>query len=433
MPRINFTKSALAALPMPPSGRVSYTDEKTPGLELRITSTGVRTFYVRRRVRGTGKLERITVGRFPEITVESARRVAAGHVAALAEGRSVAATRKAAKARSVTLGEVLEDYLAGHDLKDSTAKEYQETVKRHLSQWLKRPVVEITRDEVERLHRKLSTPGSEIRTDAMGRRRQVAVGGPAAANRVGRILRALLNYAAGKYEDEAGRPIILDNPVRRLSAVKAWNRIDRRRRRIEREELAPWLAAVAAERDRNPIAADFLELALFTGLRRGEVAGLRVADVNLRGRRFTIADTKNRDPHTLPVGPHVLALLRRRMFAARAADTEFLFPGPGKSGHLDTPHKAIQRVIEAAGVEFSTHDLRRTFASIAESLDVPAYALKRLLNHRAEGDVTAGYVVIDTERLRAPMETIERFILRAAGLEPAAEVVEISTGRVGRG
>ncbi|MEI7035895.1 integrase family protein [Fulvimonas yonginensis] len=433
MPRLNFTKSVLLGLPLPTTGRETYTDEKTPGLELRITPAGVRTFYVRRRVRGTGKLERITVGRFPEVTVEAARRAALGHVAALAEGRSVTAEHRAKRARGVTLGDVLADYLGAHDLKPSTATEYAETVERHLADWLPRPVVEITRDDVERLHRKLSKATTAVRKDAMGRKRKVSVGGPAAANRVGRILRALLNYAAAKYEDEAGRPIILDNPVRRLSALKAWNRVDRRRRRIERDELAAWLAAVDAERERAPVAADFLELCLFTGLRRNEAASLRVADVNLRGKRFTVTDTKNRDPHTLPVGPHVLALLQRRIAAARASGSEYLFASTGAAGYLNTPAKPIARITEACGVAFSTHDLRRTFASIAESLDVPGYALKRLLNHRNEGDVTAGYVVIDVERLRAPMELIESFILRTAGRAPTGKVVEIEAGRARRG
>ncbi len=51
-------------------------------------------------------------------------------------------------------------------------------------------------------------------------------------------------------------------------------------------------------------------------------------------------------------------------------------------------------------MKFSLHDLRRTFITVAESLDIPAYALKRLLNHRADGDVTGGYIVMNADRLR---------------------------------
>jgi integrase len=63
------------------------------------------------------------------------------------------------------------------------------------------------------------------------------------------------------------------------------------------------------------------------------------------------------------------------------------------------------------GKNVTFHDLRRTFITIAESLDIPSYALKKLLNHRDPNDVTAGYIVIDAERLRKPMEDICSFIL----------------------
>ncbi len=57
-------------------------------------------------------------------------------------------------------------------------------------------------------------------------------------------------------------------------------------------------------------------------------------------------------------------------------------------------------VIQNSGVRFMIHDLRRTFITIAESLDISAYALKRLLNHKMNNDVTAGHIIIDAERLR---------------------------------
>lgn len=72
----------------------------------------------------------------------------------------------------------------------------------------------------------------------------------------------------------------------------------------------------------------------------------------------------------------------------------------------------MEKVIEKTGIKFTVHDLRRTFITIAESLDIPAYALKRLLNHKTSGDVTAGYIIIDVERLRRPMQMITDYILK---------------------
>jgi len=71
----------------------------------------------------------------------------------------------------------------------------------------------------------------------------------------------------------------------------------------------------------------------------------------------------------------------------------------------------MNHVIKETNIKFTCHDLRRTFITIAESLDIPAYALKRLLNHKMKGDVTAGYIMNDAERLRKPMQLITDHIL----------------------
>jgi integrase len=94
-------------------------------------------------------------------------------------------------------------------------------------------------------------------------------------------------------------------------------------------------------------------------------------------------------------------------------ESEFVFPGTGTRGHLISPKKSKAKIVDATGIAFSFHDLRRTFSTVAESLDIPAYALKRLLNHSDGADVTAGYIVVNVERLRGPMETIADYMLRA--------------------
>lgn len=80
--------------------------------------------------------------------------------------------------------------------------------------------------------------------------------------------------------------------------------------------------------------------------------------------------TKNRVPHTLPLSDCLLAMLKRRL-AER--DTEkpapYVFPGEGRP--LGEPKKMIAKVVAASGVPFSSHTLRRTFATIAESRDIP--------------------------------------------------------------
>ena len=63
--------------PLPEAGRRDeYYDTKVQGLQFRISAPGVKTFYVYRWVRAEGKAERIMLGRFPDMTIENARKAA---------------------------------------------------------------------------------------------------------------------------------------------------------------------------------------------------------------------------------------------------------------------------------------------------------------------------------------------------------------------
>ena len=62
--------------------------------------------------------------------------------------------------------------------------------------------------------------------------------------------------------------------------------------------------------------------------------------------------------------------------------------------------------IKLPGISFTLHDLRRTFVTIAKNIDMSAYALKQLVNHKITNDVAADYIVSDDKHLRKPMEQI---------------------------
>jgi integrase len=130
---------------------------------------------------------------------------------------------------------------------------------------------------------------------------------------------------------------------------------------------------------------------------------------------------KNPDKGTMVLSDYLYNLLKRRH---TSATNQYVFPSESKAGYLNDPRKAVLKVRELSGVEFIVHDLRRTFITIAESLDIPVYALKRLLNHKMKSDVTAGYVVMDIERLRKLMQMITDHVLRLIGLKELGNVVD---------
>ncbi len=162
------------------------------------------------------------------------------------------------------------------------------------------------------------------------------------------------------------------------------------------------------------MVSDYLLLLLFTGLRRNEAASLRFENIDFVDQTLTVPDTKNGEPLRLPLSDFLYNLLERRLNETESA---FVFPGGGKRGHLIEPKRQVQRVIKASGVPFMLHDLRRTFITVAESLDLSHYAIKRLVNHKLTGDVTAGYVVANVERLRDPMQRITDRLLAIAESE----------------
>ena len=144
-----------------------------------------------------------------------------------------------------------------------------------------------------------------------------------------------------------------------------------------------------------------------------EAMTLRWENIDLKAKTLTIFDTKNYEQHVLPLSDFLYDLLTKRH---QHAYSEFVFPGSGKFAYIIKPRKTMTKIIEQSGIQFTLHDLRRTFITIAESLDVPAYALKRLLKHKMNFDVTAGYIISDVERLRKPMQKVTDYLLKCKGI-----------------
>ena len=402
---INFTKGNLDGLPVPVgTSRPYYHDSVAGGLSVRITSKGVKSFVVQRRINKKPVI--ITLGRYPEMTIQQARNTAIKALNSISEGINPNKKSEDEVIRQVTLKQVFEDYIRsrGTNLKDNTKKGYISTFNSYLSTWSNISIADITRNMVEKKHREITQKS------------------PTRANTVMRQLRAYFNYAMGEYENSAGNPVFIHNPVSRLSHVKAWNREKRKQSVIKTYDLKKWYDAVMelpqnqykdVYIESSEVCRDLFLFILFTGLRRREATNLMWSNIDFKDHSLTIDDTKNHEPHSLPLTPFLLEILERRK-----SNSLYIFQGskPNFKGlTLDTPFNEpknqIKRIRKISGVYFNLHDLRRTFITVAESLDINAYALKKLLNHKDQRDVTSGYIIIDMERLRKPMNKITNYIL----------------------
>jgi len=399
--QVNATKA-------PEKGTVFVRDTLLKGLALRVTHNGSKAFIVEAWVNGRSR--RVTLGKHPALSLKDARKKAREVIGSFASGRDVVAERINQKALRVTLATVYGDYMASRDLKPRTVDDYAKVMRLAFSDWQSKPITSITRNRVEKRHH------------------QMGENSPSSANKAMRVLRALFNFAIGKYEKADGSPIITDNPTKRLSATRSWYPVERKRTLIRPEQLPQWFEAVLTLKPEQPtskadVVRDYLLLLILTGLRREEAARLPWCDVDLKAKVLIIRDTKNRQPHELPLTDYLHQLLSQRK--QQANGSRYVFAGEGKGGYLVEPKRWLQKVTQQSGVAFTIHDLRRTFITIAESLDIPAYALKRLLNHKSGGDVTAGYIIMDVERLREPMQRITDFILKAGGVKKSAAVVSL--------
>ena len=158
----------------------------------------------------------------------------------------------------------------------------------------------------------------------------------------------------------------------------------------------------------NEVNRSYLQFLLFTGLRRSEAAMLKWSDIDLVDKTININQTKNNLPHCLPLSSFLDVLLQS---AKETQLNEYVFPADTQVGYLTEPRYAMAQVIKESGINFQLHDLRRTFVTVAESLDIPAYALKQLINHKDPNDVTRRYIVSDVNRIREPMERISEYLL----------------------
>lgn len=226
-----------------------------------------------------------------------------------------------------------------------------------------------------------------------------------------RLLRTLFNFAIDEYE-ENDMPIFKVNPARRIN----WNRERPRTRLVPLIRMREWFDGVLLLD--TPVIRDYLITCLLTGMRSTEVASMQWDFIDWDTGYVTLPDTKNGDPHTLPMSTFLRALFQER-YSGRSSNV-YVFPGGRRnnkpSGYLKSPYKAIDKVIERTGIQFSPHDLRRTFLAVAEEVGVDEFTRKRLVNHSFQDVTGRHYSVKNPEKLREPMERISNHVLKLAEL-----------------
>ncbi|MCK4817580.1 integrase, partial [bacterium] len=112
--------------------------------------------------------------------------------------------------------------------------------------------------------------------------------------------------------------------------------------------------------------------------------------------------------HTLPIASPLLSYFKE--LKKKTGHTLWLFPNPDHTGPLSESSRKAMRIVIKKSIHFTPHDLRRTFATIAEAVYLPQTIIKRLLNHVTDNDVTGGYIRTEMNTLREAINKIASYI-----------------------
>lgn len=390
--RFIFTKPKLEALPAPLTGQKTYFDTKpgVRGLILLVTQNRVKTFYVRRRSKGE-ESKRILVGRFPDVSVEQARRKAEEINGNLALGIDPTA-KSAALREEPTLEKLFEVYLEeprkrGGTRTERTVSEYKKLFDSYLKPYHKKKLSTLTHDALSELTRAVATKNGKY-----------------ASNRLLGLVKALYNFAIDR------KKLKVENPAIGIVAQPETSRD----RRLWPDELAALFKVL--DTDAPADLKHFVYLALLTGARRWNLLTMEWDDVLLLERRiWRIRQTKNGQPQNVALVDEAVEILQARLDVR--SESKYVFPGNGASGHLTDVMESWGTALKRAGIkDLRLHDLRRTLASYQADAGVPLDTIGRTLNHLSS-TATKIYARMAMDPVRQAMQAGTGAMLKAAGRE----------------
>lgn len=382
-----------------------YFDEELDCFGVRVTPMGTKSFIVQRRL--DGKDTRRTIGRWPELDVKEARDKARKVLQEMREGidplevkRERERKRRADDALLVTLQDVADEYVEnkrGGQLSERHKLDIRNHMTRNFAAWADKPVKDITPDMCVALHRKM-----------------VKRGAPAQADQAFSILRSMLNRLPITHRDARGFPL----PILPVNPVTIMFKVVGRYVQQERDAFIPHdkLAEVWSmlQHRRNPafntpadcVSADMVILALLTGMRIGEVERARWEDVDLAGKVPTlhIPINKTDKPLTIPLSTQLVQMLTTR---PQRKGNPYLFPAreAGGKGHAKDPRVMWGEtglVSRAAGVKLSAHDMRRTYISAGQALNIELWRIDLLTAHKPKTVTLKHYTSTSDLRYLAP-------------------------------
>lgn len=338
------------------------------GLTFTLSAAGTASWVL--RYRAGGKAEELTLGRYPDLTLSAARKLAAEKRVEVQQGRNPATEkRKARSRRDWTVRELIADYREDviPTLAHSTRRSYERNLKR-----VESGIGAMMVREVEA-------------TDIVGQIERTNVGW-VEANTLLIVLKALFRRAAGKR-------LINTNPAIgvELSAIIGPRPAVRKRLMLTPDELRAVLSAKMSRE--NHLSVSIL---LATGVRVSELYEARWEHVHLDENRWHIPESKTGPAMDIPLAPIVNGWLEELL--SLSSGSAYVLPARAASraerhgGDIHISKDAIREAVDfwidnhAPPVRrFTPHDLRSTMKSHMRALGVSRDISEMCLNHKLPG------------------------------------------------
>jgi integrase len=355
------------------------------GFLLRVTPAGARAWCLNYRVKDTGRERRVTIGDCTAWPVAEARKRAAQLRRVVDEGGDPLGQAQERRG-APTVAELAARYIEAELPKRApgTRAEYRQLIEHHILPALGRlKLSAVTRDDIEKLHRRITEAGTSRR-----------------ANSVKTMVSILFGRAIAW-------GLCTSNPA---SGIEK-NPEPGRERYLSPDELDRLMTVLAQWRPRRPDSVDAITLAVLTGARRGEILGSTWQQFDLSSGTWTkpASLTKQRKLHHIPLSGAVVELLQRRLDERNAPDKvvalhrdDHVFPGgTARTSQLEQEWRVIRAAAVLNDVRF--HDLRHTHASILVNQGLSLPIIGRLLGH-TKPSTTARYSHLQLDPLRAAAE-----------------------------
>ena len=412
--KVKLSKKFVDSVAYTSSGTDIYMDEVLTGFALRVGKQSKR-YTLHKRI--NGKLYRDEVEETHLITLTEAREKASTMMVNIKKGLDVYdsyhATPKIKDTPDFNVPTLNEAYIYFKSMKPNlasrTVETYDQQILGRLDDWLEVSLNDITKTMISEKHK------------------QISKSSPAQANATMRALRSVWNYCQDSFLDDDEEYIIKDQPIRILNAKNDWNKIKPRTHHVEEEYLGVYFKTLIEHRDGSSFkqapysnnARDILLLFMFAGVRLNEAQSLRWEDVDLDAARIVFKATKNGSDYHMPTGKILQAILSERFRLSYGEHWVFPSDLQRNDAHVKDLSGSYRSISNKASMHITPHDLRRTFGTVANSLNVSYPVLKRLLNHReakSSDDVTLQYIQVSQRQLREALDEIEDSYCKRIGM-----------------